>query len=1033
MKNRKMKKLPAENMRLRQSGITTVKRQLLFFCMVLFPVFTYAQSINVKGQVKDIYNDALPGVNVIIKGTTTGVVTDPDGQYSINVASGNDILEFSFVGFEKQDVVVGNQIVINITLKESVVELEEAVVVGYGTQKKVSLVGAVSGISVKQLEQVSTPSLSTALNGKLPGIISKQSSGEPGADQTAIYIRGMASWVNSQPLILVDGVERDMNTINTQEIESFSILKDASATAVYGVMGANGVILINTRKGSVGKPTVTLRSEVAALSPVRVPKYINGPEYADFVNEARVNRGEAPRYTPDEIQKFGDGSDPYLYPNVNWWNELMKARSFQTINNLNVSGGSEIIRYFVNVGYTMQDGMYKADNLNAYNTNANLQRYNFRSRVDLNLAKNFTIDLSIGGIVQQRNYPANDSPWFFNSIKNTTPIAFPARNPDGTPGATAPDANLQGLNPWAVLTQQGYRRMFYSTIQSTFGARWDLSTLVTQGLSLSGKFSYDFNSNANANRSKMFEIKQYLGKDSDTGEDQYVIHREATPLGYAPGVVANRAYYMESIINYDRSFGKHGVTGMFLYNQRDLVILTAGTSTANLPYRTQGVAGRLTYDFDRRYFAEFNFGYNGSENFPKGQRFGFFPSVSAGWVISGESFWKVPVVSHIKLRGSYGQAGNDRGESRFLYLTKMNLAAGNNYYYGMDMMFIDGIEEGQTGSKNVTWEVSTKMNVGIDLEMFKGALRLQADVFRESRTGILIQRRDIPTMAGFYGTMPFGNLGEARNKGIDGLLEFRHTLPSGLYISLRSNLTYAKNIIIENDEPKPKYPYQSGKNLSINQGFGLIASGFFKDEDDVAVSPRQTFMSTLRAGDVKYVDVNSDGVIDSYDQVPIGYSRVPELMYGFGGTVVYKGFDISIYFTGAGRTNFLFGGTTMNPFYNGEHQVLREYYDHRWINGTDNTNVKYPRVINENNDNNYLASTLWMRNGNFIRLKNAEIGYTVPASVAEKVKMKEARIFINGINLYTWDHIKIFDPESDSMDGGYPIQRTLNLGIQITF
>lgn len=993
----------------------------------------------ITGKVVDAATgESVIGASVWIKNSTSGVVTDIDGNFSISVSGISTVLVISYLGYVNLEIEVGERRDLGvIKLSSSSETLEEVVIVGYGSQRKVSVTGAISNVSVKELEIASTPSLSTALGGKLPGVITRQSSGEPGFDQAAVHIRGIASWVSNSPLVLVDGVERDMNTINTQEIESLYILKDASATAVYGVRGANGVVIITTKKGIVGKPTITLRSEAAVLSPLRLPQYINGGEYARLVNEALTNKGENTRFSEEAIQKFQDGSDPYLYPNVNWVDEVLRKHTYQSIHNLNISGGSELLTYFVNAGFTFQDGLYKGDNQNPYNTNANLQRYNLRSRVDMNLSKSFSINVGLGGIIQQRNYPGNDSYWIFNAIKQTNPIAFPVRNPDGTPGSIAPD-QTQGWNPWAVATQQGYRTQYYNTVQGTFGAKWDLSSLITSGLSLNSKFAYDHTSAGGPNRPKFFELKQYMGKDPETGEDIYVIHREEEPLGYSTYLNGNRSIYFESSLNYDKKFGIHSLTGMLLYNQRDYVNITAGTTTENLPYRHQGIAGRLTYDYDNRYLAEFNFGYNGSENFPKGKRFGFFPAASLGWIASNEKFWNVPFINHLKLRSSYGQSGNDQSGTRFLYLTFMRTTGNVNYsHFGKDMIVIPGIEEGQTGSMNVTWEVSTKFNIGADMGLFNDMVNLQFDIFKESRTGILIQRQDIPTMVGFYGTPPYGNLGEAENKGFDGQIEIKNKLPNGLFYSFRGNATFARNTIIENDEPIQKYSYQSQKGLAISQVSGLVALGFFKDQEDIDASPRQTFMSTIRPGDIKYQDINSDGVIDLYDRVPIGHPRTPEFMYGFGGTVAYKNIDISLFFSGAARTSFFLGGKTMSPFYYGETNLLREYYDNRWIpSREDNSKAKYPAIISEKNENNFVSgvtSTLWMRDGSYLRLKNAELGYTIPSGLSEKLNIKDIRVFVNGINLFTWDKIKIFDPESDSGDGGYPIQRNINVGFQINF
>ena len=992
------------------------------------------QQLEVRGTVTDTSGATLPGVSVSLKNTTgIGTSTNLNGKYILDIPENdNPVLVFTYIGFKTIEVPVRERQVIDVVMQSEESQLKEVIVVGYGTQKKISVTGAISTVPVKELQQVATPSLSNTIGGKLPGIITRQAHGEPGYDAAQVLIRGMGTWANRSPLILVDGVERDMNDINIQAIESFSILKDASATAVYGVRGANGVILITTKRGEVGKPEITFRSEGAMLTSLRIPEYINSGEYATLMNEALDNVEKPRRFTDEEIEKFRTGSDPYLYPNVDWNDVLFKETTHQTMSNLSISGGSQTVRYFTNVGFTVQNGIYKEDNLNEYKTNANLKRYNFRSNVDINLSKNFKIDLGLGGIIRRANYPGSSMPNIFDAIKRTPPLTFPVKNPDGTPGGILA---FLGSNPWGMVTQSGYAVQNRNTLQGTFGANWNLSSLVTEGLSLNGKFAYDHYYFGTNTRHKTFAVRQYLGKDPETGEDLYQTHREELPLGYSIGNDANRALYTEASVNYNRTFiDKHTFTGLLLFNRRDYVNLTAGSSTDNLAFRRQGIAGRLTYDFDNRYLAEFNFGYNGSENFPQGKQYGFFPSLSAGWIVSNEKFWKAGVVSQLKIRGSYGQVGNDQiGGRRFLFLTTVN-RTGQSYRFGDGHIFWQGFEEGFIGNPNVSWEVSTKANIGIDLELFNGKVRLQADAFNEEREGILMQRRDVPTISGFYPwSIPYANLGIVKNKGLDGLLEVRNTTPGGFFYSFRGNFTFARNEIIENDEPKRRYDYLSEKGHPIDQPFGYVAMGFFEDEEDIENSPVQTFMTEVRPGDIKFRDLNDDGVIDTYDRMPIGQPRTPEIMYGFGGTIGYKGFDLSIHFAGVANTSLFLDFGSMFPFADGlgSWNVLREYYDHRWT--PDNPDPKYPAVIDGPSPNNYRTSTLYMKNGNYLRIKNAEVGYNLPEGSLKRLKVKGIRVFVNGVNLHTWDHVKVINPESNHGTGEYPLQRTLNLGAEVTF
>lgn len=1021
----------------------TIYKQFLFAGLLAFlciPMRVSADDATrsgavVTGKVTDENNVALPGVTILIKDTQTGTTTDLKGEYQITVPGAESVLQFSFVGYNTVDQTVGSRTVIDVTFKEKIAQVEEVVVVGYGTQKKVSVVGAVSSVSTRSLESVATPSLSNTLGGQLPGIISRQAIGEPGYDQASIYIRGLGTWVNRGPLVLVDGIERDMNTINTEEIESVSILKDASATAVYGVQGANGVILITTKSGRVGKPSITFRTEHAILSPLRLPEFISSAQMAELINEGRYNDDPVnytPKYTADEIRKFRDGSDPYLYPNVDWMDEILRKNTYQTINNLNISGGSDMIRYFVNVGYTLQEGLYKEDNLNNYNTNAQINRYNFRSKVDVNLSKSFVVSLGLGGIIQKNNYPAKSSQDVFNSVLMTPPQVFPEFNPDGSLGGIM---SFLGSNPWGMLTQSGYTIENRNTLQGTFSARWDLSRLVTKGLSISGKFAYDHYYLGKNIRSKDFEVKQYLGKD-ESGNDRYNLLREASTLGYKPESTATRAVYMEAAVNYERSFGDHSVKGMVLYNQRDYVDITSGSSKGNLPYRRMGLAARFSYDYDLRYFLEFNMGYNGSENFAKGKRFGFFPSLSLGWVISNEKFWNSEWFSNFKIRGSIGQVGNDQiGGERFLFLSAVNTKDPQTYLWGKNPATPGGLQEDRMGNADATWEVSTKGNIGLDLGFFNDALILQVDGFKEWRDGILMQRQVIPLITGFFPwTTPYGNVGKTENWGLDGMAEYKKQFASGFFLSLRGNFTFARNKITEYDEPDLKYSYQSVKGKPIDQPMGLIALGFFKDEADIANSTPQAFVSEVKPGDIKYLDYNKDGVVDDFDRVAIGYSRTPEVMYGFGGTAAFKGFDVSIYFTGAANVSTFLNSNDMWIFQNGEgsHSVRTEYFDHRWTPETTGT-AKYPRPSGGTNPNNYQQSTMWMRNANFLRLKNAEIGYTFRQPQLRKAGIESIRVFVNGTNLATFDNLKIMDPEQTNSTTVYPLQRTINLGIQATF
>lgn len=992
----------------------------------------------ITGRVMDESGELLIGVNVLEVGTTNGAVTDINGTYTIVVTTHNPVLRFTYVGFIEREVRVGSEGILDVSMSEDIGALEEVVVIGYGSQTKATLTGSISQVSTQTIERVASPTLSTTLGGMLPGIITRQSSGEPGYDSAELLIRGVGTWTgNRQPLVLVDGIERDINILNSQEIESFTILKDASATAVYGVRGANGVILINTKRGRIGKPKVTLRTEFANLHGLRFPDYINGFEFASLMNEAVAHGTGSTDNLPwseADLLNFKSGADPYSYPSVSWTDEVLKRNAFQTINNLSISGGTDIVRYFVNVGYTMKEGLYRQDPQYEYRTNPVSSRYNFRSNIDVNLSKDLIAELGLGGIIEDRTYPGHGAPMIFNSMKKISPINFPKQNPDGSPGGGV--SYLQD-NPWALSTQSGYDKQFRNTLQGTFRLGWDLSTLVTQGLSVSAKFSYDFYYFNSMLRRVDYEVKQYLGRDEVTGEDRYNVIRPQGAMGYSTHQdPVNRSYYYETAVNYERKFDRHLFSGLFLFNRNDHTHLSAGSSMYNLPYRRQGWVGRATYDFDHRYLVEFNFGYNGSENFPEGSKYGFFPSGSVGWVVSNEEYWNPEVINHLKLRGSYGLVGNDQiGGDRFLFLSSVNKAA-NGYFYGLSQQHVEGWTEDKIGVSSVTWETAAKLDIGIDLELFNGKVSLQADYFTENREGILLRRGVVPNITGMTSNqIPWANLGKVKNRGFDGKIEVRNTTSSGLYYSFTANATLAKNTIIEDDSPIPRYEYQNTRGKRIDQPFGLVALGFFEDQDDIDNSPRQNFMAVVRPGDVKYQDVNNDGVIDDFDRVAIGYARTPELMFGFGGTVAYKGWDLTLNFTGAARTSTFLDVEGMWPFQleYPNYNVMREYYDNRWVSGADNSNAKYPAVINGNNPNNYRTSTLYMKDASYVRLKVAEVGYNFPKPVAESLSIEGLRVFINGTDLLTFDKLKVIDPESNYGTGGYPRQSVLNIGAQVNF
>lgn len=998
--------------------------------------FAQSKSVVVSGRIVDAQTQQpMIGAAVMVKATNIGATTDVDGRYVIGVPGPDAVLVASLLGYDDQEILVGNRTTIDFQLKESSQSVEDVVVVGYGSQKKATVTGAMSTVSAQELSKVSTPQLANALGGYMSGMVTRQTSGEPGYDAAAIFIRGLGTWNTAAPLVLVDGIERDLNLINTEEIESFSILKDASATAVYGMRGANGVILIQTKKGSIGRPRISLNIEASDLQGLRFRNYINAAEFANLMNEACTVGGVQLPWSDEEIEKFRDGSSPYLYPNVNWIDEVLKRHSFQTINTLSVSGGNETVRYYVVAGFTSQGGLFKENPSYDYRTNSLASRYNFRSNVDVNLSKNFSIELGLAEVVQDNTYPGSSSGAIFDALRWYSPLATPVTNPDGS--FAGGNTSYENLNPVVLSQNSGYSKQFRSTTQGTFAFKWDLGKLVTEGLSIDGKFAYDHFYFNEVTRHKRPEVKKYLGPDPVTGEDRYNLIADETAMGYRLNVeTSNRSYYYDFKLNYNRTFGRHTVGAMALFNRRDYKDLTAGSSTSNLPHRYQGFSGRVSYNFDNRYLIEGNFGYNGSENFAPGKRFGFFPAVSAGWVLSNEKFWNPKVVSYLKIRGSYGEVGNDAvGGSRFYYMSTVNKNA-NGYLFGDSQINMNGMSELQMGSPNATWERSRKTDVGFDLELFGGDIRLSADWFYEHRDGILLKRGTIPDIMGAqWGDTPWANIGIMENRGVDANFEAHHTFDSGFYIKADANFTFARNKIIEDDTAHTFYDYQNTRGRSAGLPLGYIAEGLFQSQEEIDNSPKQE-LGSYTVGDVKYRDLNNDGVINAYDRTFLGYARTPEIMYGFGAAMAYKGFDLALHFTGAAHTSILIDEASMWPFkldYPG-YNVLHEYYDNRFIPGAaDNSKAKYPVVHNGTSSNNFQISSLYLHDASYLKLKTAEIGYNFPKRITARMRLEKLRIYVRGNNIFCIDDIKILDPESEHGTGGYPTQRTLSLGIQIGF
>ena len=995
-------------------------------------------AINVIGNVSDENGEPLPGATIILKGNNdVHAIADIDGNYSLTVPDRWAILEISYIGFVSQEVQVGNRRVVNVVLAEDIGQLQDAVVVAYGQQKKESVVASIAAIEPEKLKVGTTRSLSNNLAGTVAGVLAVQRSGEPGYDNSTFWIRGISTFQSAggDPLVLVDGIERDINNIDPEEIESFSVLKDAAASAVYGVRGANGVILINTKRGEIGKPRVTIKAEFAGTTPVQLPDYIGAADYMQLMDDILVESGESPLYT-DRIAKTRAGYDPDLYPDVNWIDAISKDWASNQRVTAEVSGGNNVLTYSLVAAFYNEQGILTRDPSREWDPSIKLQRYNVRSNVDINITKTTKFRVNIGGYLQDRNSTSQDISLIWSRAFRALPFSFPTRYSSGE----IPAGNES--NVWAMATQMGYKTTSESKIETLFSLEQDLKFL-TKGLRIKGTFSFDRYSSGTVTRSTTPDF--YSPAQSRNEDGTLSLTRTSAgsnTLGHsASGAYGNKRLYLELAVNYDRTFaGKHAVSGMLLAQRSNY------DKGDKLPYRNQGIAGRAAYTFDDRYVAEFNFGYNGSENFAPGQRYGFFPSAAIGWVISEEPFMARAkrVLSTFKIRASYGQTGNaSLSGRRFAYLSTVtdDYDTLDMYNWGVEAGHgLTGMAEGDFGVPDLTWEKVNKANVGLELGFFDGVFDMSIDVFDERRNNIFMERTSVPLTTGLI-KAPWQNFGKVKNQGAEVSLNFRKQFRNGFFLGIMGTFTYAHNEILEMDEPKSVIGTNRARTgHSVNQIFGYEALGLYTEEDFVNAAegilnpnlPENT-LGPVRPGDIKYKDVNGDGKIDVYDQTAIGGTEDPEIVYGFGLNMAYKNFDFGVLFQGTGRTYRMLSSNILPGQSQQYYNVFSNYKD-RWTVENPSQDVFYPRLTYGANSNNMEASTWWLKNMGFLRLKNLEIGYSLPRKWAERSFISSARIFVRGTNLLTFSSFKLWDPELDSSDGGkYPLMMSISGGLEFKF
>ena len=1014
-------------------------------------------NVKMTGRVLDETKAGVPGATVIVKGSTRGVITGNDGTFSIDVKP-TDVIEISYLGYETQSIPVGTKTNIVTELVRKVSELEAVTVVAYGKQRKESIIGAINTIDAGELE-VASGSLSSNLAGKLAGIVVMQRTGEPGSS-AEFWIRGQSTFgAKTTPLVLVDGIERDMDFVDADDIATFSILKDATATALYGVRGANGIILITTKRGTeMTAPQIRVKAEFGITQPVQLPELANASQWIDYYNELYRDSGSTEMPISDYArQMYLSGRDPDLYPNVDWVNTIFKDLAMTGRVHASVTGGSPKIRYYVSASYYTEGGMFNVADNDRYNAQMNFNKYSFRSNIDIDITKSTQLGLSLSTQYTTKNAPCTTTNDLYAYTMYVTPVATPTVFSNGM---LAIPQESGSVNPYNMLNNTGYRRYNTMVAQSLLSLTQDFSDIITPGLKANVKFAWDAQ-NATLLERAMSPVTYYATGRDENGE---LMLTAANPNGSNYMRLATSdssgttAINFEGSLIYERLFAEdHRVSGMFLYSVRSKSKNRPVNYIDAYPTKNMGIAGRFTYAFRDKYFAEFNFGYNGSENFADGHRFGFFPAFSVAWNIAEEKLIKdhLKWMNMFKLRYSYGKVGNDQLGTRFPYLYTISgkytekvddkdvekIFPGWNWGdYGYDKKF-DGMTYSMLASENVTWEIATKHDFGVDLSLFNDKLTATVDYFHEQRDGIYMERKFLPGMVGIVRSNPKANVGSVLSEGFDGHFAYKQKLGK-VNLTIRGNMTYSKNEILERDETNTVYPYQLEKGYRVNQAKGLIALGLFKDYDDIRNSPKQQF-GKVQPGDIKYKDVNGDGVINDGDKAAIGATTKPNLIYGFGISAQWRGLDFNVHFQGAGKSSFFIEGSTVYAFKDNQWgNVLENLVENRWVDAetaarfgipaNENPNASYPRLSFGGNDNNFRKSTFWLRDGSYLRLKTLEVGYTLPKTVVNKLKFNKIRVFFIGTNLLTFAKFKEWDPELGSSTGTeYPLSKVFSLGLSV--
>lgn len=1020
--------------------------------LILIPALAFGQTIKVEGVVEDENGETLIGVSVMVKDTSTGTVTDLDGSFSLNSVKENATLVFSYIGYQTLEMPASSRMAIRLMPDTS--SLDDVVVVAYGTQKKVTITGAVSNVSGDDIVKAPVASLGNALAGRLPGVQSVQYSGLPGDDEPIIRVRGVGSLNSAEPLVLVDGVERPFGQIDPNDVQDISILKDASATAVYGVRGANGVILVTTKRGEEGKARISATASAGIQNVTHFLKMTDSYTYATAYNNAQISDGVQPdklRFSQEAIQHFKDHDMPKVYPDTDWFSTILKPYAWQEQVNVSASGGNKRGRYYVSAGAFNQDGLFNTFNADP-EENFKYRRYNYRANIDFDLTKRSSLSVSIGGRLQSRNIIGGGESELFRYLHDATPMAGYGLDEEGRrllsdPNLTGLEKTNDGLGRFYDL---GYVKQEKSVLNLDLQYKLNLD-FITKGLEFKIKGSYNSDYTLEKNRKNSYGTGvTYMATIKD-GKEVYIKDGATYTLPYSESKWGNRDWYAETSLNYNRQFGKHNVGALLLYNQSK-EYYPSGELYKAIPTGHVGLVGRVTYNYLQKYLVDINMGYNGSENFAPGRRYGFFPSASLGWVPSEEKFWEPlkNVISFLKIRGSIGTVGNDRmGSSRFLYLpgsyrifeggeSRDNATGKGSANFGTNTKeFLPGAVEESAGNPYVTWETALKKNIGFDIKFFNNRLGITTDFFFENRKDILVKNEAaLPSILGQKSSSV--NYGKVRNHGYEITMNWNDRI-GNVHYSISPSLTFARNEVIDKMEVKQDYDHLYQKGHPVGQPFGYEFFEFYvpgtteQHYKDTYGADMPNQGAAIKPGDCVYVDLTGDGIIDANDKHAIGYTDIPEYNASLNFNLSWKNFDFSMLWVGATHVNRSLHWYYRPQFGDTSNNGLQQWvYDNSWRE--DNPDAILPRLTFVNSGHNTEDSSVWLIDSSFLRLKNIEVGYTIQ-KISFLPGMRGIRLYVSGNNVLTFSKFKANDPESHGGEYGefikYPMTRVINFGVKL--